>query len=218
LKIVHGDIKPTNILISYPRGALCAQLKLADFGLFHCLDTDESDSGEKRYFPAATDGWFCPSDVVDENENRDFNFDIFPLGCVIAFSASHGVHPFGVHLDKAIERIKNQRPMKLKLAQIDESLNTNAFLDLVKQMVNYDVSKRPSATEILSHPLFQLQSTVSFQKEMQIPVVEPISSTSSSVQTDSLRMCAKRSNLASSFEISIQKQHSSRAGRVGNRE
>jgi serine/threonine protein kinase len=223
--MVHGDIKPTNILISYPKGALCAQLKLADFGLFHCLDTDESDRGEKRYLPAATDGWFCPSDAVDENGNREFNFDIFPLGCVLAFSASHGIHPFGIHLDEAINRIKIQRSMKLELTQIDESIRTNAFLDLVKQMVNYDASKRPSATKILNHHLFQIQPVVSFQNQnkVRIPVVDPKSSTSSSGQANSLRMC-RPSGLKDrskpfendDFKVVIQQETTKRLVTVGS--
>jgi len=225
LKIVHGDLKPTNIIIPYPKGALYAQLKLADFGLYHSLDTSESDSGEKRFLPAATDGWFGPSDAVDENGNRDFNFDIFPLGCILALSATHGVHTFGVHLDEAIERIKNQRPMKLKLTQIDESIRTHVFLDLDKQLVNYDASKRPSATEILSHSLFQLQLVVSSQnqKDVQISAVDPISSTSSSGQNDSLRMFHPSGLEESSkpfdnkdIKVSIQQETSKRLGPVGS--
>jgi len=48
--------KPTNILISYPRGALCAQLKLADFGLLS-LRNEEGRSLNK------------PSNNVDKTFN-----------------------------------------------------------------------------------------------------------------------------------------------------
>ena len=161
LKIVHGDIKPTNILISYPKGALSAQMKVADFGLFHSVGSYESDSGDNQFLPVFTEGWICPSDPVDEERNTNSSFDIFPLGCVCAFTATHGVHPFGVHLDEAIDRIKTQRPIKLELAQIDEILRTDDFLGLINQMVNYDSNKRPTATEILSHLLGQLQPVIS---------------------------------------------------------
>ena len=165
LNIVHGDVKPTNILISYPKGALSAQMKLADFGLFHSVCSDESDSGDNQFLPAFTEAWFCPSDPLDEEENTNPSFDIFPLGCVYSFAATHGVHSFGVHLDEAIDRIKTQRPIKLELAQIDESLRTDAFLDLIKQIVNYDSTKRPSATEIISHLSGQLQPVISIQNQ-----------------------------------------------------
>lgn len=189
LKIIHGDVKPSNILISYPRGALTAQMKLSDFGLFHSLDNGELNSGEKRFLLASTEGWFCQSDPVDEEGNRDFSFDIFPLGCVCAFIASHGIHPFGVHLEEAITRIKKQRPIKLDLSQLDKNLRTDVFLHLVKQMVIYDCNKRPSACDILSHLSSQSVVSVRNQLEVLLPVIEPLPSTSfSSGPTDSLKM------------------------------
>jgi len=141
-------------------------MKLSDFGLFHSLDNGESKSGEKRFLLASTEGWFFQSDPVDEDGNRDFSFDIFPLGCVCAFIASHGVHPFGVHLEEAITRIKKQRPIKLGLSQLDKNLRTDAFLHLVNQMVIYDCNKRPSASEILSH--LSSQSVVSVRNQLEV--------------------------------------------------
>ena len=74
LNIVHGDKKPTYILISYPKGALSAQMKLADFGLFHSVGSDESDSGDIQFLSAFTEGWLCPSDPVDEEGNTNYSY------------------------------------------------------------------------------------------------------------------------------------------------
>ena len=210
LKVVHGDIKPTNILISYPKGALSAQMKVADFGLFHSVGSDESDSGDNQFLPAFTEGWLCPSDPVDEEGNTNSSFDIFPLGCICAFAASHGVHPFGVHLDEAIERIKTQQPLKLKLAQIDESLRTDAFFDLIKQMVSYNASDRPTSTEILSYLLTQPLSviTIQQQKEVQVPVMEPIPSTSSRGKISLTMFCPTSEERSQQLtNVGVEAQH-----------
>ena len=81
LKIVHGDLKPTNILISIPKGALAPLLKISDFGLSHAVPT--TSIHQKTHFRLAfTEGWMCPSDALDEEERRCPSFDIFSLGLI----------------------------------------------------------------------------------------------------------------------------------------
>ena len=43
LNIVHGDLKPSNVLVSFPNGDLDPMLKVADFGLCH----NANESGSK---------------------------------------------------------------------------------------------------------------------------------------------------------------------------
>lgn len=72
LNTIHGDLKPTNILISIPKGDLDPLIKLSDFGLSHAVPTD-SDCKKKLFLPAYTKGWMCPSDAVDK-ETKEFIF------------------------------------------------------------------------------------------------------------------------------------------------
>ena len=150
-KIVHGDLKPSNILFSFPKGNLGPKVKITGFGLRHIKFDDE----EMWFRPAFTEGWMCPSDALDEEEQRCPSFDIFALGLVFGFSASNGVLPFGSDLRMSITRIKNKRPMMLLLGQLDETVRIPSFFQLIDEMVDFDASKRPTASEILDHEFFQ---------------------------------------------------------------
>jgi len=86
LKIVHGDLKPTNVLDSSAKGDLGPMLKIADFGLRH--HTNESGSVEQQFIPACTEGWYCPFDPIDGKGGRSLPFDIFPLAFLFGFVAA----------------------------------------------------------------------------------------------------------------------------------
>ena len=155
LGITHQDLKPTNILISYPKGGLHPKLKLTDFGLCHAFRNKFSRHEKEMLFhPAFTKGWMCPSDEVDEEGHRRSSFDIFPLGLVFGFTASRGIHPFG---SNPIARIKSKKPMTLTLAQMDDSVRCDAFMELLYRMLDFDGSRRPSASEVLDYLLTMMQ-------------------------------------------------------------
>ena len=147
---VHGDLKPKNILISAPRGDSGPMIKLADFGLLHAY----SSGKEKQFIPAFTKGWMCPTDGLNEEGKRRPSFDVFALGLLFVVTTSNGVHPFGLNLKQAKKRIKNQLPMTLTTEQIDGSISSSAFFELVKKMLDFDASERPTASEILSSSIF----------------------------------------------------------------
>ena len=85
--IVHGDLKPSNILISGQKGDMISQVKLSDIGVRHLI-TDKGlslFSNEKGRFRAArTKGWM-PMD-----HKMDFPFDIFSAGLVIGYTICRG--------------------------------------------------------------------------------------------------------------------------------
>ena len=153
LKIVHGDLKATNILISVPKGDSCPVVKLTDFGLLHV----EFDDEKNRFLPAYTKGWMCPNDGLNEDGKRRSSFDIFALGLVIGFSASNGVHPFNRDLERAHKQIKNRKPMTLTKAQLDETFRLPAFWMLLRKMLDFDATQRPTASAILNSSIFNKQ-------------------------------------------------------------
>ena len=88
LGIVHGDLQPSNILISQPSGDLGPSLKLADFGLSHAYGREyDPNHTDRRFRPAFSEGWICLSDPIDEDGERELSSDIFPLGILYAFVA-----------------------------------------------------------------------------------------------------------------------------------
>ncbi len=101
--LVHGSIKPTNILISSSEDP---QIKLSDFGLTaSCLNeghtTKRLISGflSSRY-------WLAPELLKSESSDRQFTKenDIFVAGSVFFYYLSKGCHLFG---DTAHEILKN---------------------------------------------------------------------------------------------------------------
>ena len=181
LGIVHGDLQPSNILISQPSGDLGPSLKLADFGLSHAYGREyDPNHTERRFRPAFTEGWICLSDPIDEDGERELSSDIFPLGVLYAFVALKGVHPFGKDLEEAVENIKNRQPMPLNVREFDPTVTANdrseAFLQLLAKMVSYDPSERPTTSQVLDHPFFTLQPimTTVRQEQESAPTVEPV--------------------------------------------
>jgi serine/threonine protein kinase len=80
-KIIHGDVKPANILVT-PEG----QIKLGDFGIAH-ISTQISGSGNLSGTPA----YLSPEQIQDNLQ--DSRSDLFSLGIVL-YEMSTGVQPF----------------------------------------------------------------------------------------------------------------------------
>lgn len=78
LQIVHGDLKPTNILVSQKVGEMTPHIKVADFGLSHKAANQRGNG----FLTAHTQGWMCPFDSDDD----DPAFDIFSLGLLFVFT------------------------------------------------------------------------------------------------------------------------------------
>jgi serine/threonine-protein kinase/endoribonuclease IRE1 len=154
LGIVHGNLKPSNILISFPKGdGTGPMMKLADFGIRRAVRT----GGVTQFRLVTTEGWMCPTDPQDLIGP---SFDTFSLGCIYGFIVLNGLHPFGTD---PISRIANRKPMTLTLSQVTaRSLFKQSFYHLIARMLNYDASKRPSTNFILCHPLFNHPSAIIF--------------------------------------------------------
>ena len=154
LGIVHGNLKPSNILVSFPKGdGTEPRMKLADFGIRHVV-RNETNEGFTQFRLVTTEGWMCPTDSQDPIEP---SFDTFSLGCVCGFIALNGLHPFGTD---PISGIRNRQPTTLTLSQMDVILQYHAFFDLIVQMLNFDASKRPSTADVLNCLLFYQKQAI----------------------------------------------------------
>jgi len=148
LGIVHGNLKPSNILVSFPKGDTNEpMMKLADFGIRHAV-RDEA-TGLTQFRLVTTEGWMCPTDSQDPISP---SFDVFSLGCVCGYIFLNGLHPFGTD---PISGIKNRQPIRLNLGQdVACRVLTPALLDLIARMLSFDSTKRLSASDICNHPVF----------------------------------------------------------------
>ena len=150
LGIVHGNLKPSNILVSFPDGDTGEPvIKLADFGIHHAV-RDEA-TGLTQFRLITIEGWMCPTDTQDPISP---SFDLFSLGCLFVFVASSGLHPFGTD---PVSRMAKRQPIRLILGRMACSLFKNAsFLHLVTKMLNFDSKMRPSAPEVLNYQICNL--------------------------------------------------------------
>ena len=149
LKIVHGDLKPTNIGISIPSGAVGPMMKLTDFGLRH-KNKSFSLNGDQEFSAACTESWKAPESEVT------FLSDMFSFGLVCGFSLSDGRHPYGEHDWERIGRIKSYTPILLtadQLIHVDPSAAAQV-LQLIQSLLSKDAEQRPTAAQVLKDAFF----------------------------------------------------------------
>ena len=154
LGIVHGNLKPSNILVSFPKGkGSKPTMKLADFGIRHAV-RDEA-IGLTRFRLVTTEGWMCP---VDSQDPIRPSFDLFSLGCICGFIVLNGRHPFGTD---PISAIKNRQPIQMSIVQGKSNALISAFFDLITRMLKFDAKIRPSTIDALKQIIIIQQSSKS---------------------------------------------------------
>ena len=154
LGIVHGNLKPSNILVSFPKGkGSKPTMKLADFGIR--LAVRDEAIGLTRFRLVTTEGWMCP---VDSQDPMRPSFDLFSLGCICGFIVLNGHHPFGTD---PISAIKNRQPIQMSIVQGKSNSLILAFFDLITRMLKFDAKIRPSTIDALKQIIIIQQSTKS---------------------------------------------------------
>lgn len=173
--MIHRDITPKNILIFVPddEGAklmLKPLVKLADFGLSKLLKPKQDDITNSNVTnPSGTRGWMAPE--MYKSTRYNFKVDIFPLGCIFAYTLNGGKHPFGDDADERSYKIKNQISMQLVL---DDSKNDSAF-ELIQSMIEFEPQKRPTSEQVLSHSFFKVLQNDTVEKHTSFDWVIKIS-------------------------------------------
>ncbi len=137
-KVVHGNIKPSNIFIFKEGGKWTAPLvKLADYSAF--CKFFEKENNDKESLTAMS--WKSPESYEPFADGE--LADIFSLGCIFGFVLSKKwEHPFG---EDSLLRLTSSSQLK---GFYDEDDSTLKF---IQAMVDDEPNKRPSLINILEH-------------------------------------------------------------------
>ena len=135
-EIIHGDIKPENVLLS-KEGHSRANLKLADFGSSWDKYFTHNDTYEARYY-GGTEGYFPPE--VLKNETFDKSADIWSFGATIVLVCNWQL-PF-VTKEEIITWTGNYTPI------YNPSRYSADLHLLIMAMLNPEPERRPTAETI----------------------------------------------------------------------
>lgn len=162
--VAHRDLKPANIVTN-----ISCELKIIDFGLSRSVDVPFSDLTDY-----VITRWYRPPELLLENTNYSTAVDIWSVGCIFAemynrkpvfpgrntmdqlrLIAQHvGKPPASIVEHKeALEKLRELPDGTLNIPKLVPGLaNNKDGIDFLAQMWTLDPRKRPTATQMLSHP------------------------------------------------------------------
>jgi len=155
LKIVHRNIKPTNLLIFVPSESNSKpQMKLADFDISKVLKTnvDINFTNTSVTNPSGSMGWMAPE--VYESKRFDFKVDVWALGLIFGYTFSGGKHPFGNDPYERTTRIKKKESMLLTEKDLIKSIDMQSTYKLIKSMLTVEPKNRPTLNYVLTELYF----------------------------------------------------------------
>ncbi|KAL8160467.1 hypothetical protein V2J09_002004 [Rumex salicifolius] len=147
LGIVHGDISPQNVMIAKGMHSMDFCAKLSEIGIGKPPTYFLQFCVLKSVGPRLVD-WRADSGSSRKNKHKGQAADMFSLGFVFYFCLSLSGYSSDQHLEDDDINIGNNR-MSLKLVNhIPEAL------DLLSQLQDPNTKVRPTARQVLHHPMF----------------------------------------------------------------
>ena len=139
--VIHGDVKPANILILEDN-----HVKLTDFGMARLASHDKGDSPL-----LGTPAYWCPEQIL--GKSQDARSDIFSLG-VVLYEMVTGKRPFDSDsLQGICTRVLSSKP--LPASQANPSVPT-AFDTIVAKSLEKDPAHRFQSVDHLAAELYPL--------------------------------------------------------------
>ena len=119
--VIHGDLKPSNILLDRPPDDAAPRVYILDLGLAwltrdlvdHRLDGSTEVEPTVRY-GAGTPGWMAPEQIRMATPHIGPATDLYPLGCLL-YTLLVGDEPFTGTNQELLDKHKNDPLPELKL-------------------------------------------------------------------------------------------------------
>ncbi|RHZ19301.1 hypothetical protein DYB37_003526 [Aphanomyces astaci] len=146
-RLVHGDVKPENILLDSANDD-SARMILIDFG----LSFRASEGGCHSWDGSGTVAYAAP-EVLNQSANVTSAIDMWALG-VVLFVVLAGYHPFDVASelsDAAVRLAILQGDFDFKHAASWAHISDDAK-DLIRRLIVIDPAARLTAEQVLAHP------------------------------------------------------------------
>ncbi|XP_046856583.1 serine/threonine-protein kinase/endoribonuclease IRE2-like [Xenia sp. Carnegie-2017] len=142
-RILHRDLKPTNVLRDSQDNFL-----IADFGISRILKDDSSTYESNTSM--GTLHWIAPESYCENDDSVDKarykrRSDVYNAGMVAYYVRTQGKHPFGS------QRYRLDNMLKGNPVGLDE-IDDETLKALLSWMLNLKPKNRPSANEALKHP------------------------------------------------------------------
>ncbi len=175
--IVHGDIKPENIILGNHKKPESPSnesingtsgdsntdeidVRLADFGTATLMDPSRNTCTISQNSRITAP--YCPPEVIKQQKNNsikpvevDIKTDVWALG-VILYILLYGRHPYDLDAsaseEEMVERILYTHP---KFSDPNWDVISPSGVDLLKNMMHQDPDQRPTCHEALSHEWFR---------------------------------------------------------------
>ena len=140
MKVLHMDLKPTNILVDAE-----GHMRLADFGLSRELSAEVTTLTTD---PQGTDYWLSRESSVRDAKSGKVKFkrksDVQVMGMISFYVLTKGGHPYGDVLDRN-RNLVDGNPVNLP------KINNSKARDLISRMLSSNINERPYVEEALRH-------------------------------------------------------------------